>query len=698
MGTNQRNLRVAVDIGGTFTDLVLTEAGNVVNVAKVLTVDEDPAEGVRAGLEELVEPPLRQRVTEIVHGTTLVSNALIQRKGARTGLITTAGFRDVLLIRNELRYELYDLAIRPPRPLIPRKHIWEFAERTLADGTVDLAPDMHSIPSLCRRVHRSRIESLAICLLHSYVNPSHEHLLANALSAALPDVVISCSSDVAPELGEYRRASTTVANAFVRPLVRKYLTRLEELLLTQGYEAPLRVMLSTGGRTSVAVAKRHPIGLVESGPAGGVMSARFWGSRVNRDRVLAFDMGGTTAKAGIIEGEPLIETEHEVARVDRLLRGSGLPLRVPVVDLIEIGAGGGSIARVDRFGLPKVGPDSAGASPGPASYGKGGTQPTVTDADLLLGYLNPDFFLGGRLSLDIRRAEDALATLDNDLGFDTTATAAAIHRVVNENMAAAARMHAIEKGVDLRSFALVPTGGAGPVHAWGLAHALGIERILCPPSAGVASAFGMLTAPQTFDFSRSLPSVLDEADWASVHAAIKTAVEEGEELLRRSGVDSSTITIRLSADVRHLGQGATLTIPLSSPLASDPTSDIERTFAGAYTHLYGHQPPGIRIEVLTWRVQIAGPQPPVLQSRVGASAIDTTHTTPQALKGRRLVYFPEAEEYIQTDVYDRYKLAAGQSFDGPAVIEERESTVIVGPSGRARVHAFGVLEVDVALA
>lgn len=598
--------RIGVDIGGTFTDLVLVQDGRVRATAKTLTTAKDPSQGVAAGIEKLLERVSPGTVTEVVHGTTLVANALIERGGAKTALLTTKGFKDVLAIRREHRYDIYDLFIELPEPLVPRRRRWELDERILAGGEIDAALDQAGVERLARRAKREGVEAIAISLLHAYRNPDHERQAKAILQARLPATPISVSSEVAPELGEYVRTSTTVANAYVQPLVDRYLQRIADRLREQGIEAPLHVMLSTGGLADVDTGRRFPIRLAESGPAAGAISAAWSGRQAGIESVLAFDMGGTTAKACLVEkGEPLIAREHEVARVYRFARESGLPVRAPVVDLIEIGAGGGSIARVDRFGLPKVGPESAAADPGPACYGLGGEEATVTDADLLLGHIDPDRFLGGEMALDVKAAEKAMARFAKQLGATRQEAAAAIHRVVDENMAAAARMHAIERGRDLRRFALVATGGAGPVHAAGVARLLGIETIVFPPSPGVASAFGMLTAPPAYDFARSLPAALSEVDWEQVGQVLEELKEEG-----RRSLPAGRARFTIQVDARHQGQGDSLTVT-----AQPNASAVGRAFTRAYVDLYGRTPPGVPIEILTWRLRASGKAPSLTTGR-----------------------------------------------------------------------------------
>jgi len=431
--------------------------------------------------------------------------------------------------------------------------------------------------------------------------------------------------------------------------------------------------------------------LLESGPAAGAQSAGFWGERSGRRDVLAFDMGGTTAKACLIEqGIPLVARETEAARVYRFTKGSGMPLRVPVIDLIEIGAGGGSIARVGPFGLPKVGPESTGADPGPACYGQGGVEPTVTDADLLLGYLNPDFFLGGEMKLDVGAARQAVERLATTLGLSVEETAAAIHRVVNENMAGAARMHAIERGRDLRRFALVATGGAGPVHAWGVAKGLGITTLVFPPSAGVASAFGMLTANPGFEFARSLPSRLPDTPWTDVRAALASMIREGTQQLAAGGVAKTDVRVDLAADVRHLGQGEAVTVELGGNLGRQPGRQVEEAFEAAYVRLYGRRPPGVQSEVMTWRVRVMGPAPD-LDVRAAAPP----RNGGRGRRARRRAWFAEAG-HATVDVFDRYGLPPGTEVSGPAIVEERESTMVIGPGGRGKVDRYGSLVVEVA--
>jgi N-methylhydantoinase A len=682
-------LRLAVDIGGTFTDLVLHENDRLVATAKTLTTYPDPSDGVANVVREMLLTWPRAAVAEVVHGTTLVSNALIERRGSSIALLTTKGFRDVLTSGKEQRYDMYDLFIQMPEPLVPRRLRYGIDERVLADGTVDHPMRTDEIAALVPTLRESGVEAVAVSFLHSYRHPEHERAAAEVLRRELPDVPVTLSSEVSPEVGEYHRTSTTVANAYVLPIFNRYLEQLEKNLKEDGIDAPLHIMLSTGGLATTDTARRFPIRLLESGPAAGVLAAAFFGSKDGTEDVLAFDMGGTTAKAGLVEdGVPLIAREHEAARVYRFTKGSGMPIRVPVVDLLEIGAGGGSIARIGTFGLPKVGPDSAASDPGPVCYGLGGDQPTVTDADLVLGYLNPSFFLGGQMALDLDAAEQAVSRLGTGLGLSTIDAAAAIHRVVNENMANAARMHAIERGKDLRPFTLVATGGAGPVHAWGVARALGIKHIVFPPHAGVGSAFGMLTAPPSFEFARSLPSKLSQVDWGLLRGAVDEMISAGRGELVATDADLAKMSVLIAADIRYEGQGDSITVELANESGDLDEPMINERFLAEYLRLFGSRPPDVEAEVLTWRVRVSGQSP--------RPEVTTLHTpSDTALKGTRKMWFAEAKGLVTGDVYDRYSLVPGEIFKGPCVVEERESTVVVGPGGTITVGGMGNLEVEV---
>jgi N-methylhydantoinase A len=688
--------RVGVDIGGTFTDLVVVdETSGAIHVGKVLTTAKDPAHGVEQGVQSLlddagVDPG---HVRAVVHGTTLATNALIERKGARTALLTTEGFRDALEIRHEGRYDMYDLFIDPPVPLVPRHLRREVAERLLPDGSVRRPLDEGAARRVIDALVHEGVEAVAICLLHAYLNPAHERRLAALVREAAPALLVSCASEVVPEIREYERASTTTANVYVAPLMARYLADLERRLAGLGIPGQLYIMQSSGGIALPPLARRLPIRLVESGPAAGALAAAQAARERGDSRLLSFDMGGTTAKACVIDGGvPLVAREFEVARADRFKKGSGLPVRVPVIEMIEIGAGGGSIARVDRMGLLKVGPDSAGADPGPACYNLGGRQPTVTDADLLLGYLDAEFFLGGRMRLDRGAAERAVVEhVGRPLGLDVTAAAWGIHRVVNENMAAAARIHGIERGRDLRAYPLFAFGGAGPVHCWQVAKVLRVPRILVPFGAGAMSAWGLLAAPLAFDFVRTVRARLDDADWEALNAVFAEMEHEGRELLARAGVDGATVRVSRIAEMRYVGQGHEVEAAIpGGPLAAASLPAITAAFESAYRALYHRLPQGVPLEALNWRVTVAAP-PPALAFAGGAGGAG--HAA-GALKGARRAWFAEVNGWAETPVYDRYALAPGTAFAGPAIIEERESTAVVGPGARCTVDARRTLVVE----
>ncbi|MBI3300709.1 MAG: hydantoinase/oxoprolinase family protein [Deltaproteobacteria bacterium] len=680
------SFRVGIDIGGTFTDLFLIEEDTgAVTIGKVLTTPQDPAQAVISGLEEL----LRERgiqpaaVAIAVHGTTLITNAIIERKGAKTGLITTRGFRDALEIGRERRYDIYDISLENPESLVPRYLRREVTERLDHTGKVLTPLDSAEAREVIQGLIGDGAEAIAVSLLHSFRNPTHELLIKRLLAELSPQTVCSLSCEVMPEIREYERTSTTVANVYVKPLAKKYLDKLNTDLADLGLRRELYIMLSNGGITSCAVAGEYPIRLIESGPAAGALAAGFYSAHKHLDHVISFDMGGTTAKICLIEqGRPLVTTDFEAARVYRFKKGSGLPLKVPVIEMIEIGAGGGSIARVDKLGLLKVGPDSAGADPGPACYGRGGEEPTVTDADLVLGYLSPTYFLGGKMRLSLAKARRAIGEkVAGPLGVDLMRAAWGIHQVVNENMANAARMHLVEKGRDPRRYSLIAFGGAGPVHAYRVAERLKLKTLACPLAAGVTSAFGMLTAPMAFDFVQTYMSTLSEIDFAFLNSLLADMEEKGRRLLHEAGV-TGEVTLTRSADMRYLQQGFEIRVPLpSGRLSRNNLPALRKAFDEEYQRLYKRLNPEVEVEVVNWRVVASGPHPTInLQS---SSAYGQSLST--ALKGKRQVYFPETDGFVSCPVYDRYLLFSGAVFSGPAIVEERECTAVIGPGGRAEV-------------
>ena len=683
-----RPYRVGVDIGGTFTDLVLIDdATGERAIGKILTTPKDPSDAVEKGLAELLEREgiKASQIKTIIHGTTLVTNALIERKGARTALLTTEGFRDAISIGTEHRYDMYDIFIEKPEPLVPRSLRYGMRERMLDDGSIAIKLDEDQLRQVVSELLKQEVEAVAVSFLHSFRNPDHERRVARVLAEKAPGITVSLSSDVAPEIREYERTSTTIANVYVRPLVERYLRVLDERLTRLGFGGSLYVMLSNGGTASVETAREFPIRLLESGPAAGALAAAFYGLKTGFSEVLSFDMGGTTAKACLIEGgEPLTTSEFEVARVYRFKKGSGLPLKTSVVEMIEIGAGGGSIARVGPLGLPKVGPESAGADPGPACYGRGGRKPTVTDADLILGYLDPNFFLGGKMHLDREAALKAIEEgIARHLGLDPIEAAWGIHQVVNENMANAARIHAIERGKDPRTYPLFAFGGAGPVHAYRVARALGVPGFVTPLGAGATSAFGFLCAPLSFDFVRSHYGRLDELDWSGVNGALEEMETEGRDLLRASGVADAEIRVRRLCEMRYTGQGHEVSVELPGGyLGPEDAGQLATLYRKEYRRLYNRDGPDVSLEALTWRLELAAPPP-----EIRLEGEEEGEAASGGQKGAREIYLPEEEGFREVPVYDRYRLGPGAAFKGPAVIEEKESTVILGPEGRAKIDA-----------
>ncbi len=679
---------IGIDVGGTFTDFVAVDEDGRVSVLKHLTTPEDPSTGVLEGSRRL-EKRLgagAPGAARIVHGTTLVANSLIERRGARTALVTTAGFRDVLEIGRESRYDLYDLALQRPEPLIPRPLRIGIRERIRADGSVLDAMEVVDAEEVASRLNELGVESVAVSLLHSYANPEHETRLAEAVRRLAPGIDITLSSSVAPEWREYERTSTTAANAFVRPLVKRYLARLEEAFNARGAQQRLFVLLSHGGLTSARVAAEIAIQLVESGPAGGVMAAAFFGHRLGVEDLISFDMGGTTTKMSLVKsGVPLRVSELEVARVARFKRGSGLPLNIPAIELVEIGAGGGSIGRVDSLGLLKVGPESAGADPGPACYGRGGEMATVTDADLMLGLLNADYFLGGAMKLRPDLAERALANLGTELGLSAAKCAEGLFDIVSNQMALALQTHVIERGEDPRKFTLVAFGGAGPVHAYEVARRLHFRSIVCPPAAGVVSALGFLVAPFAVELVRTQVERLDDINWSAVARRFEEMQSQASSMLTSSGVNLSEATYVRSVDMRYQGQGYSVPVSLPpGPLGPELEPALRDAFDRAYAHRFGAHLDAAPSEAIHWRLAARVMQP------VTPLAFDW-NSAGDPLKGERSAYFPELRKRVVCPVYDRYALSPGTRIRGPALIEERESTVVVGPGAEAEADVLGNL-------
>ena len=690
-----KRIRVGVDVGGTFTDFVLVdEKRDLIFTGKRLTTPEDPSLAITNGLERLVSESGTSvpELDAVVHGTTLVANTIIERKGAKVGLITTKGFRDSLEMGREIRYDLYDLFFEKPEPLAPRFLRQPVDERIDAKGNVLRPLDENTLGAAAKKLVAEGVEAIAICFMHAYANDAHERQAKEILDAKYPDMPITTSTEVAPEIREYERANTACANAYVLPLMQRYLGDLSQKLSDQGLKQPLYLMQSGGGIASVTRGQAAPIHLIESGPAAGATAGAFYGRLTGTERVISFDMGGTTAKMCLIEEyEPEHAHEFEAGRVRRFKKGSGLPLKVPVIDLIEIGAGGGSLARVDNMGLLKVGPDSAGSEPGPVCYGLGGTQPAVTDADLLLGYLSPEYFLGGEMNLDLGLVKDAVEEkLANVTGLSVEEVAAGIHSIVNENMASATRMYIAEKGRDPRRYALVASGGAGPVHAYGMAKLLKISRVICPLGAGVLSALGFLVAAPGTDSVRSYVSRLENLDWDRLNRLFRDMEEEAMAQIVEAGADPATVTMRRRADMRYSGQGFEIDVPVPDGEMDGSAANVMRqSFLDKYQELFGRQIGDLPIEALTWRIFASGPTPNVELNFAGQQ-IDEEPSD----KGERQVYFPETG-YATCKIYNRYALKPGDSFRGPAVIEERESTAVAGPDTTVSIDKYLNLVIDI---
>ena len=680
---------LGIDIGGTFTDIVVYDTATGAQAShKELTTHDDPSKGVMAALDRVIAEHRipATAISRVVHATTLFTNALIERKGAVTGLITTQGFRDTLEIGRERKYELYDIRIQKPEPLVPRNLRLDVPERMLVDGTVRTPLDERALLTATAQLAQAGVTSLALVFLHSYANPRHERQAVDAIARRFPTLHLSASIDVAPEIREYERTSTTAANAYIKPLAERYLSTLAREIAGRGIPAPLLMMLSNGGLAGVAEAKRSPVQLLESGPAAGALAAATLGATDGGAHVLAFDMGGTTAKLSVVDdSQPKIAYAFEAARQKRFVEGSGLPIRISTIELIEIGAGGGSIAHLDEVGLLKVGPQSAGSEPGPAAYGRGGKLPTVTDADFLLGYLNPEFFAGGTMSIDMGAVAAAFEPLAAEAGLSIHELAWGIHDLVNENMANAARVHIAEHGKDPRSYALLSTGGAGPVHACHVAKKLGLKRLIAPRAAGVASALGLLVAPARVDRVSTVARELDQIAWPELETTFAKLEADARAVIAETGLDPVTARMTRRADVRYVGQASELVVVLPpGPYSATSRAGFEQAFEASYRASFTRTPPSSQVEIINVRVTAEALAP---GSALAMSAPSTTKAAKS--KGSRLAYFPEWREHRQTTVYDRDALAAGETFNGPAIIEEASSTLIVAPGTTFTVAASG---------
>ena len=687
--TSSPTIRIGVDIGGTFTDVAL-EIGERRFTGKILTTPHAPEEGVLAALRSViaeagVEPG---EVGVIIHGTTLATNALIERKGARTALLTTEGFRDVVEIRHENRFEQYDVNIDLPPPLVPRRLRLPIRERIDAQGEVLVPLDESSVARAIEALAAQQVEAVAVGLLHSFTNPDHERRVGDAIARRLPELAVTLSCEVSPEMREYERFSTACANAYLQPLIGRYVAKLDRELVRAGFRCPLLLMTSGGGITTSETAIRFPVRLVESGPAGGAIFAACIARQHGLDQVVSFDMGGTTAKICLIDkAQPQTARAFEVARIYRFLKGSGLPLRVPVIEMVEIGAGGGSIARVDTLGRIVVGPDSAGSEPGPVCYGRGGQEPTVTDADVVLGRVDPRTFSGGKMTLDVAGAERAAAErIGAALNLATEHAALGISEMVDENMANAARVHAIESGKDLRPRTLIAFGGAAPLHAARVAEKLGIARVLVPANAGVGSAVGLLRAPVAYEIVRGRLMRLDSFDAASVNRLFAEMRTEAEAIVRR-GAPAAKVVEQRSAFMRYRGQGHEIAVELPvRDLTAGDRSTIRELFEAVYRRLYSRPIPGVDIEILSWVVAVRAPS----EGHLAAPARERPSDPKPA--SRRPMFDPDVGEFQQVPIYWRPDLAPGARISGPAVIAEDETSTVVSARFDARIDRFGYIE------
>jgi N-methylhydantoinase A len=691
--------RLGIDIGGTFTDAILLDEGTgKIWIGKVSTTPADPSRGFMEAASRLlqqagVEP---RAVGTVVHGTTVATNAIIEGKLARTGFVTTEGFRDLLEIARQVRPTLYDLLFEKPPPLVPRYLCFGVSERLDAQGQVLRSLDEESVRRVAEQLRREGVEAVAVCLLHAYVNPSHEQRVGAILREVFPEVVLSLSSEVAPEFREYTRASTTVLNAGIQPVVERYLRNIETRLREADVPAELLVMQSSGGVFSAKAARAKPVFMVESGPAAGVMAASHLGSTLGHPDVISFDMGGTTSKAALIQGgKPRVTKEYEVGAVARAAGGGGTggyPLRTPVIDLVEIGAGGGSLAWIDSGGRLRVGPASAGADPGPACYGKGGREPTVTDANLVLGRLNPQFFLGGEMELDVARARaDIREQCARTLSMDVVEVAHAIMEIANAAMVNALRLVSVQCGYDPREFTLIAFGGAGPLHANRLAAETEMASTIIPLSPGLTSALGLLITDLKHDYAQTLLQRADRLDLSAIEAIYHQLMEEGRNTLLREGLAPAEMTFLRQVELRYVGQSFELTVPLpAGTVGPQAVAQVLESFHREHDRAYGYSAPDEPVEWVNLRVTAVGSiAKPRL--REWADNGQPAAAVAEAQKASRSVYFAEANGAVACPIYDRYRLRPSWVVEGPAIVEEFDSTTVIHPGYRALVDRFGNL-------
>jgi N-methylhydantoinase A len=688
-------LRLAFDIGGTFTDFVLHDSErDSMRLWKVPTSSSAPADAVVTAISELLsEGSIKAGdVGAILHATTVATNAILERRGAKTALITTRGFRDIALLGRQKRPNTNDFNLAKQRPLVERANIFEITERLEANGDVNIPLDLGEMDALIEKVKKGGFEAVSVLFLHSYANPKHEQAVGERIRAACPHLQVSLSSDVSPKYREYERVTTTTANAYIQPIVHQYLEGLETSLSDQGLTADLQIMQSNGGLVSPGIARAFPVRIVESGPAAGVLMCGQIGREENIDHILTFDMGGTTAKMGAIDfGEPIVVPTFEVDAIN-FRKGSGLPLNITAIELLEIGAGGGSIAAVN-MGLISVGPRSAGAVPGPICYGKGGTLPTVTDANLVLGYLNPAFFNGGAMGLDLDAAGSGIEMqVAKKLGLTTIEAAWGIHSVANSNMERAMRVVSVERGRDPRTHTMIAFGGAGPLHAARLARALGIPRVLVPFGAGVGSALGLLTADQKLDNSLTHVLPLSIGAVADIAAVFDDLEKRLNEELRYIDTTHGAMTWRRGCSMRYSGQGYELRVELpNGPIDAAFLETARKAFEDAYCAHYGYVDGGAAIEGIDWHLMAVIAS----DSRVSISSGKAVTNNKAESRATRKAYFPEAGGFVDTPIVDRYGMRPGERLAGPALVEERESTTVMLPGDVAEVTTTGHLMLDI---
>ena len=687
--------RLGVDIGGTFTDATLiNEESGEVRITKVPSTPSDPSDGfITATLRVLREAGLPPSdLSYVIHGTTVATNAIIEKKTARTAFLTTEGFSDMLEIARQTRPSLYDLQFVKPTPLVPRYLCFGIPERLDARGAVVKALDEAVVGDVAGKLMAEKVESVAVCFLHSYANAEHEQRAGRILRQAMPGVPVSLSTELAPEFREYFRASTTVINASVRPVVARYLKGIEDRLLKEGVKAELLVMQSSGGVFTFEAAMEQPVPMVESGPAAGVIAANYLGQALGYSDVMSFDMGGTTAKAALIQdGTPTVTKEYEVGATAApgagTSRGKGYPIRTPVIDLVEVGAGGGSIAWVDSGGAMRVGPQSAGADPGPACYGKGGTEPTVTDANLVLGRLNPQYLLGGELPLDLNRASQAIEERCAwPLGMTLVEAALGIIEIANAAMVNALRLVSVQRGYDPRDFVLIAFGGAGPVHANRLAEELGPPTTVIPTSPGTTSAIGLLASDLKHEYASTLIRHVDGLEPQEVEAAFHRLEAQGKAALALDGIPEGQMTFTRYVDMRYIGQSFELAVPVPDGTLDQGSLDaVTEGFHKEHERAYGHSAPEESVEFVSLRSTAIGAiSRPALGGPIGNDASEPGERA-------RPVYFSEAGAYVDCPVYDRYQLVPGEKIDGPGIVEEMDSTTVIHPGWAAEVDRFGNL-------